>query len=316
MSGQTFTGNITGVVTDPNQAAIAGAEITLANVNTGEVRKYTSTDTGAYSFSQLLPGGYTLVVAKQGFRVYRRAGIELSTSQTSRIDVQLDLGQVSESIEVNASAPLMDSETANQTATLEAELVEELPLIARNPFGLVSAMAGVSALTEYSGGPDQNWTRLSINGGRENSAQVLIDGIPASAGDWGGLIATPGVASVMELQITRNSYDVVNGRSGGGIISITTRGGSQKYHGSVFESLQNDNLNANSFFNNLNGRPKTDSKRNQYGASLSGPIWKRRQLSGFFAYEALRDASPGNRTATLPSEAERHGDFSETLNSN
>lgn len=316
LSGQTFTGNITGVVTDPNQAAVGGAEITLTNVNTGEVRKFVSSEIGAYSFSQLLPGSYTLAVTKQGFREYRQAGIELGTSQTARIDVQLALGQVSESIEVTAAAPLVDSQTANQTESLDSEMVEELPLIARNPFGLVLAMAGVSQQNEFTGGPDQNWTRLSINGGRENSAQVLIDGIPASAGDWGGLIATPGVSSVLELQVTRNAYDVVNGRSGGGIISITTRGASPRYHGSVFHSLQNDNLNANSFFNNFNGRPKTESKRNQFGASVGGPIWKKKQLSGFFSYEALRETSPNSRTATLPTELERRGDFSETRNAN
>ncbi len=316
ISGQTFTGNITGVVTDPNKAAVGGAEIVLSNVNTGEVRKYTSTETGAYSFSQLLPGSYALAVTKQGFREHRRAGIELGTSQTASIDVQLALGQVSESVEVTAAAPLVNSQTANQTESLEKELVEELPLIARNPFGLVHAMAGVSQQNEFTGGPDQNWTRLSINGGRENSAQVLIDGIPASAGDWGGLIATPGVASVLEVQVTRNAYDVVNGRSGGGIISITTRGASQKYHGSAFHSLQNDNLNANSFFNNLNGRAKTESKRNQFGGSFGGPIWKKRQLSGFFAYEALREASPNSRTATLPTGPEHQGDFSDTRNAN
>lgn len=299
LSGQTFTGNITGVIADPNQAAVAGAEIVISNVDTGEIRRQSSNEAGMYTFSQLLPGHYSLGVTKPGFREHRRTGIELISSQTARIDVQLALGQVSESVEVNATTTLVDSQTANQTATLESEMVEELPLIARNPFGLVQSMAGVSQQNEFFGGPDQNWTRMAINGGRENSAQVLIDGIPASAGDWGGLIAAPGVGSVRELQVMRNSYDAQFGRSGGGIISISTRGGSQKFHGNIFESLRNDNLDANSFFNNLAGRPKVESKRNQFGASVAGPIWKRRNLTGFFNYEALREVSPAERTATL-----------------
>ena len=205
LSGQTFTGNITGVIADPNQAAVAGAEIVISNVDTGEIRRQSSNEAGMYTFSQLLPGHYSLGVTKPGFREHRRTGIELISSQTARIDVQLALGQVSESVEVNATTTLVDSQTANQTATLESEMVEELPLIARNPFGLVQSMAGVSQQNEFFGGPDQNWTRMAINGGREDSAQVLIDGIPASAGDWGGLIAAPGVGSVRELQVTRSS---------------------------------------------------------------------------------------------------------------
>jgi outer membrane cobalamin receptor len=112
-----------------------------------------------------------------------------------------------------------------------------------------------------------------MNGGRDETVLVLIDGVPASAGDWGGLIATPGVDSVNEAQIVRNTYEAQFGKTGGGVINLTSKGGSQDYHGTLFEYHRNDELDANSWFNNKFNRPKSEFKRNQYGGNIGGPIW-------------------------------------------
>ncbi len=316
--GQTFTGTITGRVTDPNEAAVPGAEVVLKNANTAEIRRGQTNDLGIYSFPQILPGEYNLTTSKAGFRAFAQNGIQLNASQTAEINVRLVVGQVSEKIEITAGAALLDTQTSNQSTTLETRLIQELPLLVRNPFALVHSSAGVVSLNQnlINSTSEQNTTRFSLNGGRENSAQVMIDGVPALAGDWGGLIATPGVDTVQEVQVLRNTYEAQFGKSGGGVVNMTTKGGGRQFHGSLFEYLANDNLDANSFWNNKFGRDKTESKRNQFGGNLSGPIWNSKRLYGLFGYEGLRQSAPSSRLATVPTALERGGDFSQTFNAN
>ena len=316
--GQTSTGTITGRVSDPNEAAVPGADVVLRNANTNEIRRGKTNEPGIYTFPQLLPGDYTLSATKEGFRSFVQNGIQLSASQTAEINVRLVLGQVSEKIEITAAAALLDTQTSNQSSTLESKLIQELPLLVRNPFALVHSSAGVVSLNQnlINSTSEQNTTRFSLNGGRENSGQVMIDGVPALAGDWGGLLATPGVDTVQEVQVLRNTYEAQFGKSGGGVVNMTTKRGGNQFHGSLFEYLANDNLDANSFWNNKFGRSKTESKRSQFGGNVSGPIWNSKGLYGLFGYEGLRQSSPSSRLSTVPSELERAGDFSRSFNSN
>jgi hypothetical protein len=315
--GQTFTGTVTGRISDPNEAVVPAADVVLQNANTGEIRRGKTNESGIYTFPQLLPGSYTLSVSKEGFRGFVQNGVQLGTNQTAVINARLVLGQVSEKIEITAAPPLIDTQTSNQSFTLETRLVQELPLLVRNPFALVHANAGTVALNPNFAAAtgDQNTTRFSLNGGRENSAQIMIDGVPALAGDWGGLLTTPAVDTVQEVQVLRNTYEAQYGKSGGGVVNMTTKGGGHQVHGSLFEYLANDNLNANDFWNNKFGRTKSESKTNQFGGNLSGPIWNSKRLYGLFGYEGLRQNSPASRLATVPTEMERGGDFSQSFNS-
>ncbi|HYO81844.1 MAG TPA: TonB-dependent receptor, partial [Bryobacteraceae bacterium] len=161
---------------------------------------------------------------------------------------------------------------------------------------------------------DQNVARFAFNGGRDMSGLVLIDGIPATAGDWGGLLASPSIESVQEVQVSRNSYDAEFGKSGGGVVSVVTKGGSNEFHGSLFEFLRNDNLDANAWANNRAGRPRVEFKRHQFGGNLAGPLWKRKQLFFLATYEGLKQGSPATTTQTVPTELERQGNFSNTRN--
>ena len=316
--GQSFTGNITGVVTDPNNAVIAGAQVTLTNMATGEVRSVASNEVGRYTFPQVSPATYNMKVTMSGFKEYQRASILLSVNQTLEINVALVIGELAEVVEVSADAPVLDTQTANQSVTLDSRAVQELPVNARNPFVLAHATAGVVAIRTgvSTATQDQNHNRFSMNGGRDETVLVLIDGVPASAGDWSGLIATPGVDSVSEAQIVRNTYEAQFGKTGGGVVNLTSKGGTQQFHGTLFEYHRNDNLDANAFFNNRFGRPKSELKRNQFGGNFGGPIWKSKKLYGFFGYEGLRQGSPNNRITTVPTSLERSGDFSQTLNAN
>ncbi len=317
-AGQTFTGAVTGVVTDPAGAVVVGAQVTLTNTATNEVREVRSNEEGRYTFAQLQPSFYTLKVSQTGFRDYLRTSFQLSPNQTIEANVAMIAGAATETVTVSAALQLLDTQTANQAFTLQGSDVKELPVVARNPFALFHTQPGaVAPRTGVSGSVnDQNHNRFSMNGGRGQSVRVLIDGIPVVSGDWGGLIASPGVEAVSEFQIIRNAYDAQYGRTMGGVVNITTRSGSQEFHGTGFGYLRNDNLDANSFFNNRNNVRKAEFKRTQFGGAASGPIWKREKLYGFFGYEGLREGSPTTRIVTVPTERERNGDFSQSFNAN
>ena len=317
-AAQSFTGTITGVVTDPGGASVPRAVVTVTNDATRELRTLESNAEGRYTFSQLQPGVYTMKVTLTGFREYVGRNLTLLQSQTLEANVGLVVGQVTESVEVTADVTGLDTQTANQVATLTGTTVKELPTVARNPLVLFHTQAGVvAARTGISGSnTEQNQNRFSVNGGRGQSVLVTVDGIAVASGDWGGAIATPSVDAVAEFQMMRNAYDARFGRTAGGVIQLSTRGGTQQYHFTAWEYLRNYKLDANSFFNNRNGVQKFPFRRNTFGGNFGGPIWRAKNLYGFFNSDFLREASPATRITTLPTELERAGDFTQTFNAN
>ena len=171
-------------------------------------------------------------------------------------------------------------------------------------------------MTQPNGTLDQNASMFGLNGGRTGEASILIDGAPSTAVDWGGLMVSPLQDSVQEQQIIENTYDAQYERAGMGIVTLITKGGTNTFHGEVYDYLQNSALNANSWSNNKFGQPKGPFKRNQFGGNFGGPILKRANLFFFGGYEGLRQpftASSGLQT--VPTAAERAGNFSGTLNS-
>lgn len=318
-SAQIFTANLTGAVTDPTGGAIQSVTVKITNVATKEVRQAVTGAEGRYTFSQLLPGRYELRAESPGFKAFVQTGITLQASQSVALDFPLQVGEVSQRVEVAAAVVQLDTQTANQSVTLNRDMVAALPTNVRNPFALVHATAGVTApATGISQSvADQNHDRFGFNGGRSTTTGILLDGVSVTTGNgWNGLIYSPSVDSVQEVQIIRNSYDSQYGRSGGGVVSVVTKGGGAVYHGTVFDFLRNSVLDANSWINNRGGNPRPMFQRNQYGGNLSGPIWKSRRLFFFAGYEALRQGAPANSTVTLPTTRERAGDFSETRNPN
>ncbi|MCI0419932.1 MAG: carboxypeptidase regulatory-like domain-containing protein, partial [Acidobacteria bacterium] len=314
-SAQVFTGNITGVVTDQSNAVIVGAEVKLTNTVTGEIRSALTNDVGRYTFSQLLPSTYSLKVSMAGFKEHVESGISLGTNRSIEVNVELQTGEVTESVEVRAPLPLLDTQTATRETTFSAREMVDLPLNARQPLLLLHATTGVSAKFGVSQATvDYQHSRLSVDGSRHAALEVLTDGISNIGADWGGLQASVGIDSVQEMQVIRNSYDAQYGRTAGTVVNITSKGGSDEFHGTLFEFLRNDNLDANSFFNNFFGRPKTELKRNQFGGNIGGPVWKDKRVFFFFGYEGLRQGTPASRLVTAPTELQRRGDFSQTFN--
>lgn len=313
---QTFTGTISGVVTDPNAATVPGANVRARNEATGDTRQVQTGADGLYVFSQLPPGNYEVSVESRGFRKSVQTGAALRVNQTLELNFTMQLGEVNQTVEVAAAVTLLDTQTANRAVTLDQQAVLDLPTNARNPFQLVHVNAGVIAVRTgiSQATQDQNHNRFSMNGGRGQAGLTLIDGVPAAAVDWGGLIASPSVDSVQEMNIQRNQFDAQFGKSDGGAVNMITKGGSNSFHGSAYDFLRNNNLDANSWANNRSGIKRPSFQRNQFGATFSGPISKAKKLFFFTAYEGRREGNPGTNISTFPTALQRNGDFSETRN--
>ncbi|HYO83883.1 MAG TPA: TonB-dependent receptor, partial [Bryobacteraceae bacterium] len=251
-----------------------------------------------------------------GFRRTVQRNTELRVNQTLEMNLALQLGEVSQTVEVQATVSMLDTQSANRAITLDSQAVLDLPVNARNPFALVHVNAGVIAVRTgiSQATQDQNHNRFSMNGGRGQAGLTLIDGVPAAAVDWGGLIASPSVDSVQEVNIARNQFDAQFGKSDGGVINMITRGGSNDFHGSLFEFLRNNVLDANSWANNRAGRQRVSFQRNQFGGSIGGPIVRSKRLFFFTTYEGLRQGSPGTNVSSVPTALQRQGDFSQTRN--
>jgi len=316
---QVFTATVTGVVTDPSGGVVPNATVTITNTGNNQTRTTTSSTNGSYTVSQLLPGLYELSAEVAGFKKFVQRGITLNANDSAQLNVRLDVGATSDTVEVTAAAPLLDTQTADQSVHIETNTLANLPYTTRDPFRIVFANAGVSeafnGATSSTG--DQNLDRFGMNGGRTESTAILIDGVPdTTTSQWNGLYDSPTLDSVQEVQLVRNSYDAQYGRSGGGVFSIVTKGGTNQFHGQGFEFLQNSDLDANNYFNNRNGNARPFYGQNQFGGSLGGPIWKSKRLYFFGSYEGLRQGSPATQTNTVPTALQRQGDFSQTFNSN
>lgn len=318
---QTFSASITGTVTDSTGAAIPKAQIKLQNMVTHDVREQLSSASGSYNFQNLLPGTYELTASAEGFKNVVQSGLILRANTAATVNTTMQIGSTQQRVVVSANTVLLDTQTPNNSVTLDSVLVEGLPNNTRNPFNFVFDLAGTTeaqgGMTSRSQSFDQNASMFGINGGRSGDADILIDGAPSTAIDWGGLMVSPMQDSVQELQIVQNEYDAQYDRGGEGVVTLVTKGGSDHFHGEFYDYMRNDALDANTWSNdnvpaaNLQRKPKFH--RNQFGANIGGPIWRSHNLFFFGAYEGLRQpGSLGVNKFTVPTDLERKGDFSQT----
>jgi hypothetical protein len=314
LGAQTFTATITGTVTDQTGAAVSGATVEIRNTGTNELRVLTSDANGLYTASQLAPGQYSISVTAKGFKSFVKSNVTLEGSQRAEHNAQLQLGSAEQSVEVSAANVAIDTQTANREVTIDAEQLQSLPTSYRNPLYLVHSTAGVVAvrtgLSAYT--TDQNQNRFAMNGGRDESSAILVDGASVVAPDLGGSIATPNQDATLEVQVQRTAYDAQFTHTDGGVVSLITKSGTNNLHGSAFEYLRNDHLDANSWDNNNAGLARPLFQRNQFGGSIGAPILKDK-LFIFGAYEGLRQGQPGTTVTTVPTALERTGDFSQSV---
>jgi hypothetical protein len=313
--GQTFSSSIAGVVTDPSGSVVQGAKIHLRNMGTNDTRDATTSAAGTYKFDNLLPGTYEITAEASGFKRYVQSNMILRANTAATVNLPVTVGEAQQSIQVTSEAVLVDTQTATNLVTMDSHLIESLPNSYRDPLNFVFALAGTteaqSGQTTRSGSFDQNGSQFGLNGGRIGNEQILIDGAPSTAVDWGGLLVAPVNDSVQEQQVIQNVYDAQYERSGAGVVTLITKSGSNSFHGEVYDYMRNSALDANSWSNGYFGAPKGLFHRNQFGANLSGPISRSGRVFFFAAYEGLRQPETDSTFATVPSAAMRNGDFSE-----
>ena len=311
--GQTFYGSIVGTVNDQSGGALQGATVTVTNNATGERRVITSASDGTYRLVNLVPGNYRVDVEQSGFRRYTRDQIAVNVEAAVRIDVAMQVGAVTESVEVTATAPLMQTETANLSQVVSARSVQELPLNGRNVLNLVALAPGVVP----QGSSEGNLTgknvfaggNYQIGGGTANQSATYFDGVPVND-TYGNIVALiPSQDAVSEFRVQTNSNSAEFGRYTGGVVNMASRSGSNEFHGSAYEFLRNKVLNAGNFFSNRDGAGKPSFVQNQFGFSIGGPV-KKDKLFFFGGYEGFRQRQGATFLRTVPSVPVLAGDFS------
>lgn len=239
---------ITGTVTDTTQAIIAGAQVTLRNVGTNITTTTETNAAGIYVFPALNPGTYDVTFERQGFRTRKVSGIPLSTSLTATVNALMEVGVVTETVQVQAAAVQLETQTSGLSGTVETRRVVELPLLGRNPLQLASLAPGVIPTSAQGGngaGAIGSATNARISGGLAMQNAVLMDGGESRGFTSGGQAYSVPLESVAEFKVETASYSSEFGHSGGGVVNVATKSGTNEYHGVVYEFLRNDHLNAN-----------------------------------------------------------------------
>lgn len=312
--GQAFYGSIVGTVTDQSGASLRGANVTLTNTGTGERHQTQSGDGGEYQFLNLVPGKYRIEVEQSGFKKANSENIEVNVSGTARADVTMQLGDVTQNVEVQATSPVLQTETANLSQIVNSRAVQELPVNGRNIMNLTALVPGVVAQgsTEGNALTGKNIFaagNYQIGGGFANQGAVYYDGVPANSALGNLVNMVPSPDAVAEFRVQTNSNSSEYGRYSGGIINLSSKSGNNEFHGSAYEYFRNTVLNANSFFANATGTGKQPFKQNQYGLTGGGPI-KKNKMFFFAGWEGFRSRQGANYLATVPLPEMYTGDFS------
>jgi hypothetical protein len=310
--------SLTGRVTDATGAVVPGAQVTAKSTGTGISTTTETTADGYYTLPALQPGVYEVSVTRQGFKPVRQTGLELTVQQVARLDIALQVGQLSESIEVKAQAALLDSESSTVGQVIGNKQVTELPLLGRNTYALAMLVPGVRPSAGVNNVViDQISTvAYSINGQRSSSNEFLLDGAPNSAPAQNQPVVNANPDMVQEFKVETNNFSAEYGRAAGGVFNVVTRSGSNDPHFSLYEFFRNDKLNANDFFANRSGTARAPFRFNQFGGTVGGPVYLGKVYDGrnrtfFFAnVEIVRFVQGITYTSVQPDPTHLTGNFS------
>ena len=336
MSFAQYRASIQGTVTDTEGGVIPGAKLTLTNLATNEIQERTSNDVGVYNFNALPPSTFKLVVEREGFQTKVLDNLKIIPEQLNGIDVKLEVGQVSQTVTVDASqSPLLDSDTATIGGTISENQIQHLPSFGRDVFQLTQLAPGTTGDasqaggggsnnlpgTQGPGGPGantgifatENGPQALANGGQYETNGISIDGISTASAVWGGTsVITPSEESVDNVRVVSNGYDAENGRFSGAQVLVTSKSGTNQFHGSAFFQAWRPGLNAYQRYNGPGSlKPGTPNERgllrnsqqfNQIGGSIGGPIWKNKVFA-FFSYETERNNSTVTSTGWYETSA-------------
>jgi len=319
LHAQSTYGSISGTITDSSGAAVPGANVTLTNLSTSEKRTQASGDEGHFTFVNLFQGNYRIDVEKQGFKHFARPSVVVQVQQDTHIDAALTVGQVTETIEVTAETPLFQTETSSLGQVVEQRKADELPLNGRNIFNLITVSPAAVAQGGSGGSPvGQNpfsWGNYQVGGSFANQGAQYLDGQPLNIGYINLPIVIPTQDSVGEFKVQYNNLGAEWGKFSGGVVNLSTKSGTNAWHGSGYEYFRNKVLNANEYFNKqtelANGQSNTAPPwtQNQYGFQLGGPVIKDKTFF-YVSWEQYRQRTGSPFTTTVPQPAMLKGDFS------
>jgi trimeric autotransporter adhesin len=332
---QVTSGTILGTVTDPSGASVPNAKVVITNIGTNIRSETVTSNQGNFEQPYLPAGQYQVAVDAPGFSSYLQTNIALNTDEKFRADVRLTVGNASQNVVVAANAVTLQTDSSQLSQTIDQRQVEGLPNINRNPLLYAATVAGITTTGAFldpnnvntGDNTRQNFSSFVVNGSRPLSTNIQLDGAMDTSPYGNEISVLPNIEAIGEVQVITNAYSAEYGRAAGGVINFTTRSGTNQVHGALYEDFRNSALNANTFGNNTFGRkangdpvrPKAPFNTNLYGGAFSGPIWLPKVYNGhnrtffFVSYEGLRRAQGASTYYTVPTAAERTGDFSKTL---
>ena len=313
-AAQEAAGRLTGTVTDASGAAIPNGAIVITNVDTKQETDHLQTDqSGHFAALQLRPGRYSVNVKAPGFKAFKLSDVLLTVAQTTDIPIMMQAGDTTFTVDVQANEqPALETGTSTLSTVFEPTRVRDLPLPNRDITQLIALTPGV-----VIGGPatNLNSAQISINGARTLNTEVLVDGSSVINGATGNINRLPSLDDLDEFRIITSTAPAEYGRTSGAVITFATRYGTSSYHGGVYELFRNNVLDANNYFNKLNGTPRAVDNYNQFGVDLGGPLFiphlsHTKNTFFYLNYDQTVQRQPGTATASVPSAAFRAGDFS------
>src|SRR5579863_4619500 len=322
---QNANGRVIGTVTDPQGAALGGAKVTVTNTGTNVSWNAVTDDKGSYQVLDLPIGMYKVVVQNRGFATATTEPEELTINQTLRLDVRLKVGAANETVEVQSQAAQVETVNPTIGGTVTGKAIQDLPLNGRNTLDLALTQPGVTPIaddigtygTSNGGSTETGLGGISVAGGRGDAITYLLDGGMNNRTTSNQVVFNPNPEAVEEFRLLENNYTAEYGRNGGGTISVVLKSGTNTLHGSLFEYLRNDAMNANDYIDNEIGQPRQVLKRNQFGGVIGGPITLGKRLNGkdrfffFFGYQGQRLSATTNQGfVTTYTPAQLGGDFS------
>ncbi len=308
LGAQNPTATLVGTVTDPTGLVVVEAKLEIRNSATNEVRKLQSNHKGEFTVPNLAPGFYDVTISKDGFRSLRQTNLELQLDQEARVQFKLELGSVSQTVEVTGSVPLVNTENAAKGDVVVSQEMVEMPLNGRNFTDLALLVPGV--LPNVEGGQGQSG--MVINGARATNTNFLVDGFNNRNSRDSSAQARPNIDAIQEFKMQTSGYSAEYGSLAGGVLNMALKTGGNQLHGMVFEFLRNDVLDARNFFD----RAKSMLRRNQFGGTVSGPVLIPKVYNGrdhtffLFSWESYRNRQGQSALAAVPTLAQRQGDFS------
>ena len=315
-SAQQETATITGSVKDQTGAIVPKATVTVTNTQTNISVKTEADEAGFYIIPSLRPGEYSVTAESSGFQKIIRTGVTLQVAQVARIDLTLQAGALTETVEVVAATPLLDTQTSSRGLVIDEKKIVELPLNGRDYNQLALLSPGVLPGTPRLASVNFKGV-LNVNGNRTFNNVFLLDGVDniSYSNSFRGenvQLVQPSIEALQEFKIQTNAYSAEYGRSSGAVVNATIKSGTNTVRGSVYEFLRNDRLDANNFFSNALNAPKPQRERNQFGGAVGGPLVKNKTF-WFGDYEGLRDLEGVPRVRQVPTAAEKAGLFSSAV---